>query len=184
MIRPGLRIFALLLLPAIFAVSGHAQKELPVSAVQGDKNISPVEGQQVRVSGIVTARIRSGFFIQTPDAKADPNPATSEGIFVFTKNEPPADAAIGNEVAVAGKVEEFRHRNEPYGLTITEVSHFIGRDHFSVLSKGNPLPKPVTVGPADFKPNTVDQLEKYEGMRVTVAEMTVVAPTGGRVDAK
>ena len=184
MIRPGLRVFALLLFTAIAAISSPAQKELAISAVQGDKNISPVEGQQVRVSGIVTARIRSGFFIQTPDAKADANPATSEGIFVFTKNEPPADAAVGNEVAVAGKVEEFRHRNEAYGLTITEISHFIGRDHFSVVSKGNPLPKLITLTSTDFKPNTVDQLEKYEGMRVAVAEMTVVAPTGGRVDAK
>ena len=184
MIRPGLRIFALFLLPAILAVLTSAQKEFSISSVQGDKNISPVEGQQVRVSGIVTARIRSGFFLQTPDAKVDSNPAASEGIYVFTKNEPPADAAVGNEVVIAGKVEEFRHRNEAYGLTITEISHFVGRDHLSVVSKGNPLPKPIALSAADFKPNAVDQLEKYEGMRVAVAEMTVVAPTGGRVDPK
>ena len=184
MIRPALRSFALLLLTAPLAVSVLAQKELSISAVQGDKNISPVEGQQVRVSGVVTARIRSGFFLQTPDAKADDNPATSEGIYIFTKDEPPADAAVGSEIAVVGKVEEFRHRNENYGLTITEVSHFIRRDQLVVISKGNPLPKPITLTAADFKPNAVDQLEKYEGMRVAVAEMTVVAPTGGRVDAK
>ena len=184
MIPSLLRISAILVVSAIFAAAAHSQKELPISAVQGEKNISPVEGQQVRVSGIVTARIRSGFFIQTPDAKVDANPVTSEGIFVFTKNEPPADAAIGSEVAVAGKVEEYRNRNEAFGLTITEISHFVGRDHFSVVSKGNPLPKPVMMTPTDFKPNTVDQLEKYEGMRVAVAEMAVVAPTGGRVDAK
>src|SRR5688572_26115868 len=183
MTRSGLRTFVLLLLPAIFAASADAQRELSISGVQGEKNISPVDGQQVRVSGIVTARIRSGFFLQTPEGKVDANPSTSEGIFVFTKNEPPAEAAIGNEVAVAGKVEEFRHRNEAYGLTITEISHFVGRDHLSVISKGNPLPKPIALTQADFKPNSVDQLEKYEGMRVAVAEMMVVAPTGGRVDA-
>ncbi|HEV8592997.1 MAG TPA: hypothetical protein VGQ55_12905, partial [Pyrinomonadaceae bacterium] len=38
--------------------------------------------------------------------------------------------------------------------------------------------------PADFGANAIDQLEKYEGMRVTVPEMTTVAPTGGRVDIK
>ena len=174
----------LLLLTAALAASAFSQKELPISAVQGSKNVSPVDGQSVRVSGIVTARTRTGYFIQTPDAKVDADPAASEGIFVFTKNEPPADAAVGSEVSVAGKVEEFRHRAEIYGLTITEVSHFVGRDHFSVLSKGNALPKPVMLTQADFKSNAFDQLEKYEGMRVAVAEMTTVAPTGGRVDAK
>ena len=172
------------LLTALLAVSAFAQKELPISAVQGSKNISPVEGQSVRVSGIVTARTRTGFFVQTPDAKADADASTSEGIFIFTKNEPPADAAIASEVSVAGKVEEFRHRAEVYGLTITEISHFAGRDHFRVLSKGNPLPKPVVLTQTDFKSNAFDQLEKYEGMRVAVAEMMTVAPTGGRVDAK
>ena len=83
-----------LLVLSLFAATAAAQKELPISAVQGDKNISSVEGQQVRVSGIVTARIRSGFFIQTPDTKVDANPATSEGIFVFTKIEPPTPCAL------------------------------------------------------------------------------------------
>jgi hypothetical protein len=184
MIRSVIRFIAVLLFPAFVAVALHAQKEMPISAVQGGKNISPVEGQQVRVTGVVTARIRSGFFLQTPDGKSDGDPQTSEAIFVFTKNEPPSDAAIGSEVAVAGKVEEFRHRSELYGLTITEISHFVGRDHFAVLSKGNPLPKTVTLTATDFKPNSVDQLEKYEGMRIAIAELTTVAPTGGRVDAK
>ena len=185
MLTSKLRLsISLSLLTAVLAASAYSQKELPISAVQGNKNISPVEGQSVRVSGIVTARTRTGYFIQTPDATADADPSTSEGIFVFTKNDPPEDAAIGSEVSVAGKVEEFRHRAEIYGLTITEISHFVGRDHFSVKSRGNPLPKPVVLTHADFKPNTFDQLEKYEGMRVAVAEMTTVAPTGGRVDAK
>ncbi|HEX2639026.1 MAG TPA: endonuclease/exonuclease/phosphatase family protein, partial [Pyrinomonadaceae bacterium] len=37
---------------------------------------------------------------------------------------------------------------------------------------------------ADFKSNALDQLEKYEGMRVAVDAMTVVGPTDGRVDIK
>ena len=180
-----LRYPALLsLLSALLAASAFAQKDLPISAVQGNKNISPVEGQSVRVSGIVTARTRTGYFMQTPDMRADSDPSTSEGIFIFTKNEPPAEAAIGSEVSVAGKVEEFRHRAEIYGLTITEISHFVGRDHFSVLSKGNPLPKVVVLTQADLTSNAFDQLERYEGMRVAVAEMATVAPTGGRVDPK
>ena len=40
------------------------------------------------------------------------------------------------------------------------------------------------LSPDDFKSNSVDQLEKYEGMRVQIDEMTVSGPTGGRVDVK
>lgn len=169
---------------ALLASSLSAQRDLSIAAVQGEKNLSEHVGQNVKVTGIVTARIRSGFFLQTPDAKADANPNTSEGIYIFTRNEPPAEAALGNEVTVEGKVEEFRHRNENYGLTITEVNHFIGRDLLKVISTANPLPKPITVTLADFKSNAIDQLERFEGMRVTLAEMTAVAPTGGRVDPK
>lgn len=180
------RIPLTLTLTLAFALCTAAlgQKEMPISAVQGDKNISPLEGQQIRVSGVVTARVRTGFFLQTPDNKIDSNPLTSEGIFVFTKDEPPSEAAIGNEVSVSGKVEEFRHRSELYGLTITEILHFVGRDQLGVVTKGNALPKPHVLTPADFQSNSLDHLEKYEGMRVAVAEMTAVAPTGGRVDPK
>jgi len=176
-------IFRFLILFAA-ASSAIAQKDLSIAQIQGSKNVSDQVGQSVRTTGIVTARIRSGFFLQTADAKVDSDPATSEGIYVFTKDEPPAEAAIGSEVSVTGKVEEFRHRNENYGLTITEVNHFIGRDQLRVISSGNALPKPVTLTHADFSSNKIDQLEKYEGMRVFVPEMTAVAPTGGRVDAK
>lgn len=168
----------------LFSSSVFAQKEVLIAAVQGDKNISPMVGDPVKVAGIVTARTRTGFFVQTPDAKADTNPQTSEGVFVFTKNEPMTEAVVGNEVTVGGRVEEFRPRSEATGLTITEISHFIGRDAFSVLSRSNPLPTPIVLSFSDFKPNTFDQLEKYEGMRVAVDELTVVAPTGGRVDPK
>lgn len=178
------RLVLSILLASISTISALAQKELSIAQIQGSKNVSEHVGASVRTTGIVTARIRSGFFLQTPDGKTDADPLTSEGIYVFTKDEPPAEAAIGNEIAVSGNVEEFRHRNENYGLTITEINHFIGRDQLRVVSSGNPLPTPITLTHADFASNKVDQLEKYEGMRVHVAEMTAVAPTGGRVDAK
>ena len=178
------RMTFLLLLTVLFSLPVFAQKTRPISEVQGEKNVSPFEKQQVRVSGIVTARTRSGFFVQTPDDKTDNNPNTSEGIYVFTKSEPPGEAAIGNLVTVSGTVEEFRPKQEPLSLPITELSMFKDRDTISVESKANALPKPVTLSAEDFKANTIDQLEKYEGMRVQVAEMTVVAPTNGRFDIK
>ena len=165
-------------------LSVSAQKSRSISEVQGDKNVSPFVGEQVSLTGIVTARTRSGFFIQTPDDKTDNNPATSEGIYVFTKGEPGGEAAIGNLVTVTGKVEEFRPKQEPMSLPITELSMFKGKDTISVESKGNALPKPSVLTAEDFKAGVLDSLERYEGMRVEVKDLTVVAPTGGRIDDK
>jgi predicted extracellular nuclease len=169
---------------ALSAAAVFAQKDLAIAAVQGDRNVSPVERESVRVSGIVTARTRTGFFIQTPDDKADANPNSSEGVFVYTRTEPAAEAAVGSLVTVTGPVEEFRPRSEPASLPVTEISMQSGKDTLAVVSKDNPLPKPVVLAAADFKPNSIDELEKYEGMRVQIAEFVVSGPTDGRVDIK
>lgn len=178
-LKVGVWAALLLACPALFG-----QTEVSIANIQGSKNLSEYVDRQVKVSGIVTARLRNGFFLQTADAKADADPLTSEGIFVFTRNEPMAEAVVGSEVSVAGKVEEFRARQDAYGLTITEISHFIGRDAFSVISRGNPLPKPITLKLSDIKANSPDQFERFEGMRVFAEEMLSVAPTGGRVDGR
>jgi predicted extracellular nuclease len=173
-------LFAVYCLPLAVA----AQKNRLISEVQGDKNASPYEREQVRVSGVVTARTRSGFFIQTPDDKIDGNPNTSEGIYVFTKSEPTGEATIGNLVSVTGTVEEFRPKSQLMSLPITEISMEKGRDSISVESKNNALPKPSVLSADDFSKGNIYDLEKYEGMRVAVAGMTVVAPTNGRIDSK
>jgi uncharacterized protein len=174
----------LFLLLAVFTFTAFAQKNRSISEIQGEKNDSPYVGENVRVSGTVTARTRFGFFLQTPDNKVDNNPNTSEGIFVLTKTEPTGEATIGNAVSITGTVEEFRPKADPLSLPITEISMLKGKDVITVESKGNALPKPIILTTVDFKPNVIDELEKYEGMRVTVLEMTVVAPTNGRVDEK
>ncbi|MGH9945955.1 MAG: hypothetical protein ACRD6X_02005, partial [Pyrinomonadaceae bacterium] len=166
------------------SVSVFAQREAAIAEIQGSKNVSPLEGQSVRATGIVTARSRTGFFIQTPDAKVDADPNTSEGILVFTRNAPPANAEIGNLVTVTGKVEEYRPRADQDSLSVTEISLQSGGDSVVVVSKSNPLPKPIVLTIDDFKSRAIDELERFEGMRVAVNEMTVVGPTGGRVDIK
>ena len=182
---PGKYVASLLAL-VILSAAAYAQRDVSIAEIQGNKNESALDGQTVRATGIVTARYRTGFFLQTPDDKADADPNTSEGIFVFTgsRSEPPADAAVGDLVTVTGKVEEFRPRADPNTLSITEISMPAGADSLRVVSKGNALPKPIVLTPADFKSRAVDQLERLEGMRVAVDEMTVVGPTGGRVDIK
>lgn len=164
----------------VFVSGAAAQKNRLISDVQGDKNVSPYAGETARLTGIVTARTKIGFFLQTPDDKVDGNPNTSEGIFVFYRSEPPVEATIGNLVSVTGTIDEFRPRADLQSLSITQLSMRKGTDFIAVESKGNALPKPVVLTVGDFKPNSIDQLEKYEGMRVLVNELTVVAPTRGR----
>ncbi|HEX8248794.1 MAG TPA: hypothetical protein VF599_11510 [Pyrinomonadaceae bacterium] len=178
-------LFSVLFLIVLFFVSSSsAQKSRAISEVQGDKVASLFVNEQVRVSGIVTARTRSGFFIQTPDDKADGNPNTSEGILVFTRTEPGSEATIGNLVTVTGTIEEFRPKSEPASLPITEIRFAKGKDIVEVESKNNPLPKAIALTVQDFASNKIDQMEKYEGMRVYVETLTAISPTGGRVEDK
>jgi len=177
-------ISILILTLCLFLTAAFGQKTLSIAEVQGTGNTSPHEREIVTVTGVVTARTKTGFFIQTPDGKTDGNPATSEGIFVFTKNPPPAEIAIGSLVSVAGEVQEYRNRNDVGSLTTTELSHRLGQDRYSILSKANALPKPIVLTAADFSSNAVDELERFEGMRASVPDMTVVAPTGGCVNIR
>ncbi len=179
------KILSVLFFSLLIFVSGaFGQKDHAIGEVQGEKNVSPFAGDSVRLTGIVTARLKGGFFLQTPDDKTDGNPNTSEGIYVFTKSEPPGEAAIGNLISVTGTIEEFRPKTEPLSLPITELSMFKDRDTIKVVSKANALPKTIVLTINDFNKGLLDALEKYEGMRVQADELTVVAPTGGRVDDK
>ncbi len=156
------------------ALSIFAQKEYTIAQIQGDKGSSPVVNQNVRVTGVVTAILRNGFFIQTPDALADKDPKTSEGLYIYGENSV-KQVALGNMVQVEGTVIEFRPRNERIFLTITEIT----RPTVKVLSKDNPLPTPIALTAADLDPKgKLDQMEKFEGMRVK-GDFVVVAPTGG-----
>lgn len=152
----------------------------PIHVIQGAGSSSPLVGQTVTTSGIVTGLKANGFFIQAPEAEADGDPNTSEGIFVFTSSAPPPAATIGNRVNVTGTVTEFRPSSDPNSPPLTQISN---SPTVTVVSTNNPLPAPVTITPADTSPTgTVEQLEKYEGMRVRVDTLLVVAPTSGAVN--
>jgi hypothetical protein len=159
-----------------------AQAITPISAIQGSGATSPLVGQSVTTVGIVTgvrAGSGGGFFLQTPDAAADSDPNTSEGIFVFTGSALPAAAVIGNLLQITGTVQEFRPSSDPFSATLTEL---VAPLTISVTSTGNALPAPVPLAAADTNPaGAPDQLEKFEGMRVRVNSLTVVAPTDGNV---
>ena len=155
-------------------------ESLAIHDIQGSGTSSPVTGSVVRTTGIVTGvRFNNGFFIQEPDASVDGDPTTSEGVFVFTSSAPPAAAAVGNLVEVTGTVFEFIPSQDPFSPPVTEI---VGPLTVSATSTGNPLPTAVTLTAADTDPSgSIEQLEKYEGMRVSVTSLTVVGPTQGSV---
>jgi uncharacterized repeat protein (TIGR01451 family) len=164
--------------------SGTATATLSVQAVvrtiaqiQGSLARSPFDTQAVTTHGIVTARKIDGFFIQTPDPEADSDPATSEGIFVYTGGAPPAAAAVGNAVAVTGTVQEFIPNADPVSPPTTELAF---SPAVCLVFAGNPLPEPTEMAPSGAIAG--QPFEHLEGMRVHVTSLTVVAPTDGFVN--
>lgn len=165
---------------AFLSLSLAASAQLtPIAAIQGDRAQSPIEGKQVTARGIVTAILKSGFYIQTPDADVDKDPNTSEGIFVYGPNSV-GKVSIGDLAEVSGTVKEYVKKDESSLLPTTEIT----RPEVKVISKNSPLPAPIVLTSAELDPKgRFDQLEKFEGMRVR-ADIVVVAPTGGFSDKK
>ncbi|MFE6127452.1 endonuclease/exonuclease/phosphatase family protein [Streptomyces sp. NPDC056437] len=180
------------------SASAAAESETRIHDIQGSTRISPLVGQQVtEVAGIVTG-VRTygssrGFWFQDP--QADKNPATSEGIFVFTGATPTVKA--GDSVLVSGTVGEFVPGGTSSGnQSLTQIS----KPTITVVSAGNPLPAPVTIAgrsvptaytpagdPADggsinslpLKPRkyALDYYESLEGTNVRVGTSRVVGAT-------
>ncbi|HEX6285615.1 MAG TPA: endonuclease/exonuclease/phosphatase family protein, partial [Pyrinomonadaceae bacterium] len=133
-----------------------------IHEVQGNGAVSPFAGQTVITPGVVTARKSNGFFMQEPVPDAHDN--TSEGIFVFTGGAPAV--AVGDAVSVTGTATEF--------FTLTQIA----ASNVSLVSSGNPLPAPIVLTTTILDPNgPVDQLERFEGMRMHADTLVSVAPT-------
>ena len=146
---------------------------VPIHDIQGNGATSPLTGQVVTTEGVVTGRKSNGFFIQASDADADADPATSEGVYVFTSSAPTAAATVGNRVRVSGTVVEFIPSADPGQLPLTELS-------FATYSQTGTasLPVPVVL-PQVLPTSPLDALERFEAMRVSIPSFTVTAPTKG-----
>ena len=129
----------------------------PIGAIQGTGGVSPRVGDSVATSGIVTALTNNGFFLQDPAGDGDP--ATSDGIYVFTSTAP--TVVVGQRISLKGSVAEFNGQTQ---LT--------GASNISVLASGEALPLPVDV----TLPESVNgELERYEGMVVRIVSPMTVA---------
>lgn len=89
-----------------------------IAEIQGTGSASPLAGQTVTTTGIVTATYPTGGFngiyIQTPGTggAADATPGASDGIFVFGANSGASTVAVGDHVQVTGAVSEFNGLTE------------------------------------------------------------------------
>ncbi len=134
----------------------------PIHDIQGSGLASPLDGSLVSTEGIVTATFNGtdeigGFFIQTPDADVDADPATSEGIYVFSTIF--TDPVVGDKVRVNGTVDEFFDLTE-----ITDVNSV------TICGAETPIAPTNVILPVA----SVEDLEAFEGMLITFAqELTV-----------
>ncbi|MEM7585079.1 MAG: hypothetical protein AAF560_16935 [Acidobacteriota bacterium] len=145
------------------AANDCASMAVEIFDIQGSGSSSPLAGQTVTTEdNIVTAVRAEGFFIQTPDARDDLDPDTSNGIFVFT--DTPPTVSVGDQVDVTAEVDEFFEFTE---LTSTPV--------INVDSSGNALPTAIVFdenrpSPDPEAPSCAIEFECYEGMRVSITD--------------
>lgn len=135
-----------------------------VSDIQGRGAKSPLLGQTVTISAIVTGdfqdndaddqRNLGGFFVQ--QATPDSDPQTSEGVFVFDGSSPSVDVGVGDRVEVSGAVAEH------FGETQ------IAANSVSIVGNGSIAPTDVKLPTSDVAfdsdGNAIADLERYEGM--------------------
>ncbi|MCI0383034.1 endonuclease/exonuclease/phosphatase family protein [Streptomyces sp. CNQ085] len=184
----------LLAVPASAAEPADAVR---IHDIQGATRVSPLAGEQVsQVPGVVTG-VRAygsrGFWMQ--DTAPDGDPATSEGLFVYTGSAP--EVSAGDLVSVSGTVTEYRPGGDSSGnQTLTQIS----RPRVTVVSSGNRLPAPVTLDSASvpetyapqgdpaaggsieglrLRPGTyaLDLYESLEGMDVQIRDARVTGPS-------
>jgi predicted extracellular nuclease len=178
---------------AVVLISPAHADTVRVHDIQGSTRISPYAGKQVTdVTGIVTG-VRTygsrGFWMQDPNPDADP--ATSEGVFVFTSSTP--KVAVGDAVTVSGTVSEFVPGGTSSGnQSLTQIT----RATITVVSGGNALPAPAVVDaesvPDAYTPEpngsinalplepakyALDHYESLEGMNIRVSDTRVVGAT-------
>jgi predicted extracellular nuclease len=144
-----------------FTTAGAGGGGTPIYQIQGSGTTSPLVGQVVATSGIVTRVNNNGFFLQDP--AGDGNANTSDGIFVFTSSAP--TVTVGQSIQLSGTVTEFNVGSASNADTLAhKVTELTSPTGITVVSSGNSI-APLAVS----LPEAVnDELEKYEGMLVTL----------------
>jgi predicted extracellular nuclease len=131
----------------------------PIYIIQGSGLSSPLVGTTQTIQGVVigtfeyqggTPAMLNGFYVQ--EMVGDGNPATSDGIFVYTSTNPKG-VALGDLVRVTGTISEFHNQTQ---INATNPANI------SILGNG------YSITPTDiFLPfSSSTEPEQYEGMLV------------------
>ncbi|OCH95417.1 DNase I-like protein [Obba rivulosa] len=110
-----------------------------VADIQGASFQSPLVGQTVRdVTGVVTAKDRYGFWIAGEPSE---DVRVSTGLRIYS-SAAAHKVAIGDLISLDGRVAEYRAKNSPNDLTLTEIDlvHVV-----SVLSHNHDI-SPIVLG--------------------------------------
>jgi endonuclease/exonuclease/phosphatase family metal-dependent hydrolase len=149
----GLLIGLLLLAPARLGAE-QVYDPIPIYRIQGNGPSTPMSEWWVDTVGVVTGVTTTGFYLQDP--LGDGDPATSDGIFVYTHDAPTVQ--LGACVLVQrAQVTEFYEK--------TELSYM------KAVVPSDRCAGPVTPTPIElpyFGSNPAELYERYEGMLVTV----------------
>ena len=163
-------LFGLCLLIASCRVgSGGGGDGVTIMEIQGTGARSPLEGEVVMTTGVVTA-VREdgrGFWIQDP--RGDDDPETSDGVLVWTE----LSVVEGDRVRVRGTVAEFAREGERSTTQIQDI------ESLEVLSTGNELPGAMALPllPDVSIPDAIQYWSRLERMLVSFERARVVAPT-------
>lgn len=171
--------------------------KIRIHDIQGASHASPMSGQTVEgVEGVVTSTfVSSGstyYFIQTPDAEADNDARTSEGIVLYGGRSI-AGIQVGDLVRVNGLVSEYAIEGysdrQQTDMKMTQLDTRNGS--VSVLQSNVSLPTPIKIDKSNlpttyidsdnlavFNPDrdAIDFWESLEGMRVETDNLKSVSP--------
>ncbi len=139
---------------------------VPIYAIQGNGLVSPRAKTWVDSQGIVTGVTETGFYLQDPVGDGDP--ATSDGIFVYTRTRPAVQAGQCLRVE-SSYVDEFYEK--------TELSR--AKALTLVNDCATTLIEPVVIPAARLGVAPTELFERYEGMLVRVENLvgSVQGPT-------
>lgn len=116
--------------------------------IQGQDAASPLEGEVVSTTGIVTANFGLGYFIQ--DGTGPWN-----GLYIY---DPGRNPGIGDSLVLTGTIDEYYEKTEMKTIT-----------GYYYISGGYALPAPVNI-------NCIEAVEPYEGVLITVDNATCTDP--------
>jgi uncharacterized protein len=159
---------------ALTVASTCADPYTSIHSIQGSGPITPIPGN-VTTEGLVvgdfegpTSAGLQGFYMQEQDSAVDADPATSEGIFVYTGNSLLVNA--GDLVRVTGYARERFNQTTLNGANSDSAA--VPAANIVLCSSGNTPPAATDV---TMPFASADYPERYEGMYVHFPQSLVIS---------